>query len=410
MSMDRYQRSPSGRLVPIVHNGERHRAFVPSPLPPEFERVDELWQALSKADRSLAELAGWGREVANPTLFIRPFIRQEAVSSSRIEGTRADLADLYVYEAEQISFRDVESEARRPDRTRQDAMEVHNYVQALEYGLERLETLPLVRRLLCELHERLMEGVRGEHRRRGTFREHQNWIGPRNSDLPQAEYVPPPVNEMQDALDDLERYLNGDGKYPPLIRIALSHYQFEAIHPFADGNGRVGRLLIALQLVHWDLLPIPLLYLSSYFERNRTQYIELMREISASGAWVDWLLFFLEGVRVQSRQAIRTAETLKNLKVSWREGLMAGKASSSALKLAEYLFERPVLSVPDARDYLALSYGAARYNIKKLEEEGIVRELSVSTHPQLYVAPKILDALSPRSMSEEERGPEAAAH
>lgn len=383
---------PTGRRVPIRHKGQVHDAFVPHPLPPDLELDEELWRALSDADRALAELAGWGRDMANPRLFIRPFMRQEAVSSSRIEGTQADLTDLYAFEAGQMSFADLVDRSASRTGAPQDVLEVHNYVRAAEHGLERLGELPLSKRLFRELHRQLMQGVRGGHRRPGEFRKIQNWIGAtRETPLSEAYYIPPPVAEMHEALDDLESYLNAPGRYPPLIRVALSHYQFEAIHPFIDGNGRVGRLLISLQLVHWGLLPLPLLYLSAYFERYRDRYISSLRAISDEGAWHGWLLFFLQGVKERSNRSIQTAEALRELKDTWRDRILEpSRTSTSALTLMEHLFERPVLSVPQARDLLGLTYNAARYNVRKLVDLEILQEFPVDSHPTLYYSPRIL--------------------
>lgn len=205
---------------------------------------------------------------------------------------------------------------------------------------------------------------------------------------------------MHDALDDLEEYLNSPGRYPPLIRAGLAHYQFEAIHPFIDGNGRVGRLLITLELIHWGILPVPLLYLSIYFERHRDQYIASLRRLSREAAWKEWLLFFLEGVKEQSQRGLQTAQTLDSLKDRWRGELMRENASSSALTLVEHLFEQPVLSVPQAQEVVGLTYNAARYNVQKLCGKDILEELPVDAHPTLYYAPAILSVITPGPESE----------
>ena len=220
-------------------------AFVPNSLPPAFEWSQELVSALSSADRALGEFAGLGRSLPDPSLFVRPFVRREAVLSSRIEGTQASLSDVYAYEATQSAF----------FRSSLDVQEVHNNVRALECSLERLDTLPVSLRLIREAHARLLEGVRGDHLTPGEFRKSQNWIGPPGSTLDSAVFVPPPCEEMHTTLGDLERYLHSPGNLPPLMRLGFIHYQFEAIHPFLDGNGRIGRLLISLLLVAWGLMP-----------------------------------------------------------------------------------------------------------------------------------------------------------
>ncbi len=247
MDVQRFQRSPSGRVVRVGHGGAAYWAFIPHPLPPRLTYTPELIRTLSRADRAVGELAGLGRALPNPQLLLGPLMHREAVLSSRIEGTQADLPQLYAYAA------------GAPSADQGDVREVYNYVRALEYGLERLHSLPLSLRLLRELHARLMEGVRGEHAFPGEFRRAQNWIGPPGCTLNEATYVPPPPSELMDVLSDFERYLHADDDHPPLVRLAFIHYQFEAIHPFVDGNGRIGRLLLALLLVSWDLLPLPLL-------------------------------------------------------------------------------------------------------------------------------------------------------
>jgi Fic family protein len=274
MNLKRFQSSPAGRVVTAGAGAAAYRAFVPHPLPPPLAPDAELWRVLSGADRALGELAGLGRTLPNAQLLVRPFIHREAVLSSRIEGTHTDLAGLYAYEARQGE--PVEDEA--------DAHEVHNYVVALDYGIERLAKLPVSLRLMREIHERLMTDVRGGYATPGQFRRSQNWIGAPGSTLQNATYVPPPPAEMHAALNAFEKYLHAEDAYPPLVRLAFAHYQFEAIHPFVDGNGRVGRLLLALLLVAWDLLPQPLLYLSPYFEANRRDYYDLLRRLSPLAA------------------------------------------------------------------------------------------------------------------------------
>jgi len=245
MDPQAFQDSHSGRIIQVPCKG--YWAYCPAPLPPQLEWASDLITALSNAASALGELKGLGHHLANPHLLIAPFIRREAVLSSRIEGTHASLSDLYAYEAVQLSM------FNRPT----DVKEVHNYVRALEYGLERLDTFPLSLRLIRELHAHLMEGVRGDHQTPGKFRRSQNWIGPPGCLLEDATFVPPPPDQMQAALGDLEAYLHAGPALPHLVRLGLIHYQFEAIHPFLDGNGRVGRLLIVLLLCAWDLLPQP---------------------------------------------------------------------------------------------------------------------------------------------------------
>lgn len=295
MDLERFRRSPSGRVLQMGQGEAAYWAYVPHPLPPEITWDVDLVCALSDADRALGQLAGLGRALPNPHLLIRPFIRREAVLSSRIEGTQTDLPHLYAYEAGQLALPGLD-----PAPPEADMREVLNYVHALEYGLERLNTLPVSLRLLRELHGVLMKGVRGEQATPGEFRRTQNWIGPPGCTLNDATYVPPPPPELMPALAAFESYLHSDGSLPPLIRLALIHYQFEAIHPFLDGNGRIGRLIIVLLMNHWNLLPLPLLYLSAFFHRYRDQYYHLLLMVSQQGAWREWSEFFLQGVAEQS--------------------------------------------------------------------------------------------------------------
>jgi len=250
---DRFKDNPSGRVIKIGQGDAAYWAFEPNPLPPSLGFDAKLVMVLSETDRALGELAGLGRALPNPHLLINPFIRREAVLSSRIEGTQADLADLYAFEARQLALPGLKSAPSEAD-----VREVLNYVRALEDGLERVKSLPVSLRLLRELHARLMEGVRGEKATPGEFRHSQNWIGRPNCTLSDADFVPPPVEAMNAALNVFEKYLHLQDETPPLVRLAFIHYQFEAIHPFLDGNGRIGRLLLTLLLVHWNLLPLPL--------------------------------------------------------------------------------------------------------------------------------------------------------
>lgn len=258
MKRSDFVKNPPDKVIKTLQG---YLAFIPDPLPPEMSFSNKLLAALSEADRCLARLGEVSKAFPIPDVVVQPFIRKEAVFSSQIEGTRTSFQELLSYEAGQLSlFGDL-----------QDAHEVQNYVKALDYGLERLETLPLSLRLIREIHGVLMQGVRGETMTPGEVRRSQNWIGRPGATLNQARYVPPPVKEMHDCLSDLERFIHQDSDLPPLLRIGLIHYQFEAIHPFLDGNGRIGRLLVTFLLAAWRLLSQPLLYLSSFIEANRQE-------------------------------------------------------------------------------------------------------------------------------------------
>ena len=385
MNIAQFQRSPAGHLVRGRHDGSDYWAFVPNPLPPALEFSSALVQTLSQADRALGELAGLGRMLPNPHLLIRPFVRREAVLSSRIEGTQADVADLYVYEAGQLALPGL-----KPAAPEADVREVLNYVYALEYGLERVKTLPIGRRFISELHARLMDGVRGEQFTPGEFRSRPNWIGAPGCAVNEATYVPPPIAEMDEALDAFEKYLHAEDAYPPLIRLALIHYQFVAIHPFMDGNGRIGRLLISLVLVHWDLLSLPLLYLSAFFERRRDDYVDLLQAVSERGAWREWVLFFLRGVAEQSRDAVQRAKRLQDLQQEWRERLSRARSSALGLRLLDSLFDSPVITIPRAQRILDVTYPAARQNVQRLVEAGILAPGTGATYGKWFMAEEIL--------------------
>lgn len=360
---------------------------MPNPLPPSLNWDGDLAQATSNADRALGELAGIARWMPNPDLLASPLLRREAVLSSRIEGTQADIADLYAFEAE----------AARPTRgpvpVRADTQEVFNYLDSLKYGLERVKTLPLSLRFIRELHELLMTDVRGEYATPGEFRRSPNWIGPPGCSLNDATFVPPPVAEMSDALNDFESYLHADSEYPPLIRLAFIHYQFEAIHPFLDGNGRIGRLLMSLLIAHWELLPAPLLHLSAFFERNRDDYYRLLFNVSLNGDWLDWILFFLKGVAEQSEDAVGRAKRLQDLQQVWRDRLTTARASALPLRLVDQLFELPYINAGRAAAVLGVTKRTAILNLRKLEAAGIlelVEGSSTSGYSRQYIAQDIV--------------------
>ena len=374
-----FRKAKSGKLIKGSHG---FWAFVPNRLPPIIDLTWEFANQISESDRQLSQLAGAVRTLPNPHLLINPFTRREAVLSSRIEGTVASLSDLMSFEA---------LGGVRSDRA--DVGEVANYVTALEYGLKRLDQLPVSLRLMRELHERLMAGTSNSPATRGEFRHSQNWIGPPGGLLKDATYVPPPEPEMKAALSDLERYIHAKSNLPPLVRMALIHYQFEAIHPFLDGNGRIGRLLITLLLCAEKLLPQPLLYLSAFFERHRSDYYRLLLEVSQNGNWTEWILFFLRGVAEQSIDALNRANQLQQLAAEYRDLLHKKRASSTALKLVEVLFKNPVVSPTSTKSVLNLTYVSVQKNIEKLVEAGILREVTGRKRDRIYVAQQIIDIL-----------------
>ncbi len=377
MDIAQFQNSPSGRLVRAV---DGYWAFVPNPLPPKLDWSDALVSLTSRADLALGTLSGLGVTLLNPHLLIYPFVRKEAVLSSRIEGTQSSLSDLLLFEA-------TKAEKQR------DVKEVQNYVRAMEHGLKRLEELPLSLRLIRELHDILMEGVRGGRATPGEFRQSQNWIGLPGCTLNDATFVPPPVAEMKKALEQLEKFLHADTQLPSLVELALIHYQFETIHPFLDGNGRIGRLLVTLFLCQRGILNKPLLYLSAFFERHRQEYYQYLLDVSQSGAWRQWIEFFLQAVVEQSGDAVKRARRLLDLHRSYYQTSLEKRLPPTAVELVELIFVRPVLNTRVVQEYLKVTFPAAQKAIKALIEEGILAEITGGKRNKAYAANEILGIL-----------------
>lgn len=347
---------------------------------PTLEWRPDLVSALSAADWAVGRLAGEARQLPNAHLLIQPFLRREAVLSSRIEGTRTTLGELLAAEAGAAV-------ARSPA----DLREVANYVVALEYGIERLAELPLSLRLVRELHARLMEGVRGGGAHPGEFRRVQNWIGPPGCGIEDATFVPPPPNELPQLLSEWESSLH-DRMHPPLVQIALAHHQFEEIHPFLDGNGRVGRLLITLFLVERGILPTPLLTLSAFFEATRPEYYRWLQTVRSEGDWQGWLLYFLRGVAGQAEDAVRRAERIHGLVTGWR-ALAVESASRTVPKLVDLLAENPYWTVKGAAERLDIAYTTAQRAIEKLIEAGVMQQVGEAKRDRLFCATEILAVL-----------------
>ncbi|HZO57364.1 MAG TPA: Fic family protein [Bryobacteraceae bacterium] len=365
-------------------------AYIPASLPPLFSITPQIVRKLSAADRALGELSGLTKTIQNPLLLIQPFLRREAVLSSRIEGTRTTLEELYAFEEQIPLFQEDD------DRSRQDAQEVLNYVRALQFGRRVAHTQPLGLPVMRELHKTLLRGVRGESAVPGEFRTIQNHIGEPGSRIVDARFVPPPPLEVEPLLRDLHAYISKtDDDWPPLARLAWIHYHFEAIHPFRDGNGRIGRLLVVLLLESWGLLPEPLLYLSAYFERKKQEYYNHLLAVSLRGSWHEWLSFFLDAVETQALDAIQRGKQLQMLRQEWENQLKANRASASAVRLMAELFVTPVLTVTRAQQAAGLdSYRGARITLDRLLKLGLVREGGRQKRPKVYVAQKILDICS----------------
>lgn len=375
--MQRLSDSPSGKTVPI---GGGQLAFIPNPLPRDLPLSPRLVLLLDNASRAVATLAGVGETVPNPHMLAQPFIRREAVLSSRIEGTLASLSDVLAYEAS----------GRK--QSSGDVEEVRNYVVALEYGIERLESLPISFRLVNELHERLMTGVRGENKMPGHFRTTQVWIGAPGSHIQEARFIPPPPDRLRDLFFEWESFVNESYNLPPLVRCALMHYQIETIHPYLDGNGRIGRLLITLFLCASGALTTPLLYLSAYFERDRQRYYDELLNVSVTGDWERWLSYFLDGVYRESRDVLERIRRVRSLQEEWRELLLNRGEPSSGLRLLEDLFVHPVTTAPRVSQLLEISDPGARRVLDRLIDAGIVSRIG-SSRPSLYVAQRLIEEI-----------------
>lgn len=310
-------------------------------------------------------------------------MRNEAVLSSRIEGTRASLVDVYAYEAEQLSFFEQTDDVR----------EVFAYVRAMEYGLERIKSFPISLRLIREVHAILLENVRGGNLTPGEFRRSQNWIGPVGSNLSTAPYVPPPVAEMHTALDGLEKFVHNEPGLPALVRAGLIHYQFEAIHPFLDGNGRVGRLLVVLLLCDWGLLPQPLLNLSVYFEQNRQAYYDHLLAVSQDGKWETWLQFFLRGVSEQSQESVHRLGTLQAIRSRYEAHVKADYKPDRMASVIDFLFSRPVLTVRQLSDGIGLPFKTAQAYLAKMVRAGVLREITGFSRNRVFQSDEIIQAL-----------------
>lgn len=376
-----FSKSCPGKLVRTVGDGW---AFVPNPLPPSIQWDDDLAVAVSEAERAVGRLDGAGAQLPNPHFLITPFLKREAVLSSRIEGTQAMLTDLLMFDVEPDQV-----ERRQPD-----VREVVNYVRALEYGLERLDTLPLSLRMICELHERLMSGVRGAVSAPGQFRRVQVLIGSPGCPTPdEARFVPPPLPEMELALQVFERYLHAPSKLPALVELALIHYQFESIHPFLDGNGRVGRLLISLWLCERRLLSQPLLFLSAYFEHRREEYYDRLLYVSLRNQWSEWVRFFLAGVVEQATDAVKRAGQLMQLREAFRHRLQKDRGTARTLDFADRLFQLPYITSSRAHTSLGISFKGAQGIIDKLVAADILREITGKARNRIYAAHEIVQII-----------------
>ena len=362
--------SSSTRAGEYVRQLTGYEAFIPKPLPPKpaVKIEEDLRTLLSQADRALGSLDVAVKMLPNPDLFVFMSVRREAVLSSQIEGTQSSLQDLLAAEAE-ISVPNLPS----------DVTEVVNYVSAMKHGLNRLADLPISVRLICEIHAKLLRGVRGSNLSPGELRTSQNWIGPPGSTLKDATFVPPPPHEVGDALAQLEKFIHTDTSLPLLLKIGLVHVQFETIHPFLDGNGRVGRLLITFLLCERKLLPKPVLYLSYFFNKNRQQYYDELQSVHNHGTWESWLRFFLQGIIEVSEQATFTAQKMFEMREACRKTVTEnfGQAAANGYRVLDYLYDKhPIVSVGDVEQLNKTSYVAANQLVARLVDTGILREMT----------------------------------
>lgn len=388
MSDAAYAETRSTRAGAYVRQPTGYRAFMPAPLPPAPPiNIDpEMQRLLSESDAALGRLDGSIQTLPNPDMFMFMYIRKEALLSSQIEGTQASLSDLIKAEASLLDG----------DQHR-DVGEVINYINAMNYGLERLHSLPLSVRLIREIHERLLRGVRGSKMTPGELRTSQNWIGPRGCLLSDAVFVPPPHHAIAEILGGLENFLHQEDHIPPLIRIGLAHAQFETIHPFLDGNGRIGRLLITLFLCQQHILEKPVLYISLFLKDHQTEYYQRLQRIRDYGEWEEWLKFFLTGVRDVARQATATAKNIVALREQHRSIVIDqfGGSSGNALRLLEYLYKQPGVSVNMAKDTLKISFPNANNLVARFVDLEFLFEVTGNYRNRVFVYRPYTELFSP---------------
>jgi Fic family protein len=355
-------------------------AYFPAPIPRTLELPASTVGLLAEAEAGLGQLAAFGRLVANPDLLIRPYLLREAVSSTRIEGTRTTIGEVL----------DADAATGAPNA---DVEEVVNYIAAMWWGLERLDELPLTARLLCEMHARLMAGVRGREASPGALRTTQNWIGPAGSTIESAPFVPPPPTELAGLLTDWERFAHEEPEMPLLVQNALLHAQFETIHPFLDGNGRLGRLLLVFFMVSHGKLPAPLLYLSAYLERNRAAYYEALQALREQGDAIPWIDLFLTAVQTQATDAVQRAERIVELRERYRESA-ASLGTQNALGLVDLICTNPVVTTKAVEDALGVSRPTALRLLRRMAEQGILIERKAGARGQRrYVAEALMEAV-----------------
>lgn len=350
-----------------------YQSFVPSPLPPTppIEISEDILEQLIKANSQLAILESVATRIPDVDLFVSMYVRKEALMSSQIEGTQATLEDVL--------------DPLIEDNTNRNVADVVNYIKATEYAIRRLHELPLCNRLLKETHAILMEGVRGQEKNPGEFRCSQNWIGGKGSTLRNAKYIPPSPDDMTEAMSDLEKYINADDRLDGLIRAALIHYQFETIHPFLDGNGRIGRLLITLFLMEKKILTTPALYISYFLKKNRVEYYDRMTEVRSKGNYEQWVKFFLQALAESAKDAIAAIDELTALhdkNIDLVAGM--GRASKNAMLVFRYLEANPIIEIGKTAEALGITFGTASNAVERLSSAGILEQITTGRRNRTF--------------------------
>lgn len=373
----------SGSFITNLSGEMAYQSFRPAPLPPipAIKLSDELLSKLIEANRQIAILEGISSHIPSVNLFVSMYVRKEALLSSQIEGTQCTLDDIL------NPLLDVNTNCNVSD--------VVNYIHATEFAIERLKTLPLCNRLIKETHAVLMKGVRGQEKNPGEFRYSQNWIGGQGSTIKTARYIPPNLEDMQQAMSDLEKYVNNDSSLDPLIQIALIHYQFETIHPFLDGNGRVGRLLITLFLMEKGILSTPALYISYYLKINRIEYYDRMTEIRRTGDYEQWIVFFLQAFTDSAKDAIQTIDKLTILHEKSFASLdsLSKRQKTNIIKIFTYLETNPIIDIQKTASVLNLSYNTVAKAVSILIEKGILKQTKKSGKSKIYSYSEYLNIL-----------------
>lgn len=372
-----------GDLVEVTTpRGEVGTSFIPLELPVSFSQAPGLARSVERAGIALGNLNGLGHQLPNPWVLINPFIRREALASSRIEGTRADFGQLAIFEVDDRSAGDDP-----------DIEEVLNYIRALGTAWDADAEWVTTTSVITAMHASLMEGVRGKDATPGAFRDVPVFFGRPTDTIRTARFVPPPHHEIPRLVDNMNRYVATDDDTPTLVRLAVAHYQFETIHPFRDGNGRLGRMLVPLYLRYWGILDFPLLYISEYFERRREDYLDLLYRVSRDGAWSAWIAFFLEAVRYQAQDAVRRSGHLLHLRESLRATY--GKERSPYIaRLIDELFARPSTTTTRVQDTLGVSKSTANQLVKRLQQDGVLEEVTGKERYKIFFARPIMDVLA----------------